>query len=208
MHYLLKLPPTPWLATILFVLSVAFCGRKAWGIWRQIQQKSLGLRGERTVGQMLESLRAKGYHVFHDISEDGYNIDHVIIGPGGVFAIETKTRSKPVRRRPCIIFDGQTLTIDGHTPDRDPIVQAKAAASRVRDILKQNTGQETWVTPVVLFPGWFVKNTCRTAEVVVANEKWFLESCARHQGDAIQDEDKLKLLATGMERYLRAKRDM
>jgi hypothetical protein len=25
----------------------------------------------------------------------GFNVDHILIGPGGVFAIETKTRTKP-----------------------------------------------------------------------------------------------------------------
>ena len=44
---------------------------------------------------MLEDLRAQGYAVFHDIPGDGFNVDHALIGPAGIFAIETKTRAKP-----------------------------------------------------------------------------------------------------------------
>jgi len=33
----------------------------------------------------------------HDVPGDGYNIDHVVVGRNGVFAIETKSRSKPLK---------------------------------------------------------------------------------------------------------------
>ena len=37
--------------------------------------------------------------VYHDIQADQFNIDHVVVGPSGVFAVETKV--------PCEIMDGQ-----------------------------------------------------------------------------------------------------
>ena len=40
-------------------------------------------------------------------------IDHVIIGPAGIFTIETKTWSKPVRGEARIVFDGEKLTAGG-----------------------------------------------------------------------------------------------
>jgi len=31
-----------------------------------------------------------GYHVYHDFPAERFNIDHVVVGPAGAFAIETK----------------------------------------------------------------------------------------------------------------------
>jgi hypothetical protein len=52
-----------------------------------------GIEGEKAVGQFLERLREQRYQVFHDLVGDGFNVDHVLIGPAGVFTIETKTSS-------------------------------------------------------------------------------------------------------------------
>ncbi len=54
-----------------------------------------GWRGECLVGEMLTELLKDGCFVFHDVPGDGkWNIDHVVIAPTGVFAVETKTRRK------------------------------------------------------------------------------------------------------------------
>ena len=36
----------------------------------------------------------QGFHVYHDFPAEGFNIDHIVVGAKGVFAVETKTRSK------------------------------------------------------------------------------------------------------------------
>jgi hypothetical protein len=52
-----------------------------------------GAEGEEAVGAILESLAAEGWHVIHDVSFGRGNIDHVVVGPGGVFAVETKSHA-------------------------------------------------------------------------------------------------------------------
>lgn len=59
-----------------------------------IRRKRLGWEGELATGEQLNRLYAQGYDVFHDIDGGGFNIDHVAVGPAGVFAIETKARVK------------------------------------------------------------------------------------------------------------------
>lgn len=53
----------------------------------------VGAQGEREVGKRLDRLRSKGWRVLHSIpvGTHGSDIDHLVIGPGGVFAINTKT---------------------------------------------------------------------------------------------------------------------
>ena len=56
------------------------------GAWSQ------GAEGEELVGEILESLVADGWQVIHDISFGRGNIDHVVVGPGGLYCISTKSQ--------------------------------------------------------------------------------------------------------------------
>lgn len=50
-----------------------------------------GAEGEESVGTVLEGLETQGWYAVHDVSLGRGNVDHVAIGPGGIFAIETKS---------------------------------------------------------------------------------------------------------------------
>ena len=53
---------------------------------------SRGATGEEAVGAVLAELEATGqWHAVHDISSGRGNIDHVLIGPAGIFTLETKS---------------------------------------------------------------------------------------------------------------------
>jgi hypothetical protein len=49
------------------------------------------------VGSLLEELSEAGWQVIHDVSLGRGNVDHILIGPGGVFTVETKSHPGPVR---------------------------------------------------------------------------------------------------------------
>jgi hypothetical protein len=51
-----------------------------------------GAVGEEEVGALLEKLREEGWQAIHDVvvGERG-NVDHILVGPGGIFTIETKS---------------------------------------------------------------------------------------------------------------------
>ena len=72
---------------------------------------SLGYDAELAVGQELNSMLRDGYWIFHDVPAENYNIDHVLVGPAGVFAIETKGRSKLKQKNGKaeykVIYDGK-----------------------------------------------------------------------------------------------------
>jgi hypothetical protein len=50
-----------------------------------------GAEGEELVGEVLRGLEPQGWLAVHDVSLGRGNVDHVAIGPGGIFAIETKS---------------------------------------------------------------------------------------------------------------------
>jgi hypothetical protein len=117
---------SPRLFTFVAAVAVAACTWRFVRIRPRMRQLRQGIAGEKAVGQFLERLRQDGYEVFHDVTAEGFNIDHVLVGPAGIFTVETKTWSKPERGDVKVAYDGTRLTANGLEPDRDPVVQAKA----------------------------------------------------------------------------------
>lgn len=170
LRYFFPLPPQPWLISFMAVLAVFYAGWKIWRLFpiaRQLRQAS---EGEKAVGQFLEHLRGDGYSVFHDVLGEGFNVDHILIGPAGLFTVETKTISKPVRGQPKITFDGASILVNGMEPDRNPVIQAKAQASWLKGVLSESTGKQFPVRPVVVYPGWFIEQSPGSTR-----ELWVLE---------------------------------
>jgi hypothetical protein len=64
-----------------------------------VDRHDRGATGEEQVGGLLEGLREEGWCVIHDASFGHGNIDHIAIGPGGLFTVETKSHPGPVRVR-------------------------------------------------------------------------------------------------------------
>jgi len=134
--------PLPGLVAL--VLALAFCLWTWWKGLNHVERFFKGARGEEKVSGILESLPT-GYHVFNDFAVGGRSrIDHVVVGPGGVFAIETKFWSGQVT-----VEDGHIL-LDGRLPSRSPLDQAVKEAAAVRATLAR-AGWEGSVTPVLAF---------------------------------------------------------
>jgi hypothetical protein len=104
-----------------------------------------GARGEESVAVLLAGL-PRGYHVFHDFACGGRGgIDHVVVGPGGLFAVETKCWSGRVT------FEGGGLRVDGAEPTRPPVRQARASARALARFLERPLGRAPDCVPVVCF---------------------------------------------------------
>ena len=61
-----------------------------------VERHDRGAAGEEKVGSLLELLGG-GWRVIHDVSLGRGNVDHIVIGPPGVFTVETKSHPGPVR---------------------------------------------------------------------------------------------------------------
>jgi hypothetical protein len=64
-----------------------------------VERLDQGAAGEELVGRLLDELSVSGWHVMHDAQLGTGNVDHVAVGPPGLFTFETKSSPKPVRVR-------------------------------------------------------------------------------------------------------------
>jgi len=183
-----KAPPLPIPYSILAVILIFIATFKFVVIKRRIADLKLGGEGELVVGQLLEDTRKHGYRVFHDIVGKDHNIDHVLVGPGGIFSIETKSVSKPRRGKTEIHFDGEKVLINGIQPEKDPIVQCKAEARELRNLIGDLTGRKFAVQPILVYPGWFVHPCENEKEVWVRNELKIFETL-KSQRPTLSPED-------------------
>jgi hypothetical protein len=200
-----KSPPKPILMSVIavFVLIVSFWKfREALG---QAKRLNRGREGEKAIGQFLEINRPIGAQVFHDIPGDGFNLDHVIIHNSGVYVIETKTLSKPDKGQTVLEFDGHQVLKNGFELDRDPVVQVKAGANWIKQLMKKSTGRDIPVKPVVLFPGWYIqpKAGAKGSEVWVLNEKALFKFIDKRP--AIMKEEDVYLCSFHLGQYIRSK---
>lgn len=156
-------------AAIIYIRSA----RKLFILQRNLWNHRLGFAGERVVGEALNQLLVDGFHVFHDLPFEGFNIDHVIVGSSGVYAVETKTRRKPSDLKgpgkARVIFDGQCLEYPKGR-DTHGLEQASRNAETLSKWLTKATGEPTPVNPILILPGWFVVRKAPGA-VTVLNEK-------------------------------------
>jgi len=187
------------------VMAVVVTLLAAWRI-RVLREKlrllKLGRDGERFVGQFLEGLRRSGAHVFHDVVAEGFNIDHVIVAPQGVFAIETKTWMKRRGAHVLTTQDGHLLR-NGQRLSPNPIDQACGSSDWISDRLSASTGRQIKAWPVVLFPGWFVEQDAATKQRAwVLNEKG-LEAFLRNAKRRLPD-DEVSMIATHLGLLIRA----
>lgn len=194
--------PVPWLMTTFALAAVVFAAWRFNFLRPRLHSLRLAAEGERAVGQFLEALRARGYRVFHDIVGTGFNVDHVLIGPAGVFTVETKTWSKPRRGGARVVFDGARLAIGGREPDNRVAVQALAQARWLRELLAESTGKRMPVRPVVLFPGWFVEQ-----RPGATRELWVLEPKALpaflDEAPQVLSPEEVALASTHLSRMIR-----
>jgi hypothetical protein len=106
----------------------------------------VGAGGEETVGAKLDKLREHGWHVLHavPVGNKGSDIDHVVIGWGGVFTLNTKTH--PGKR---IWVSSRQVRVDGHPVPY--LRNSRYEAERSARLLTAAAGFPVFVRPALVF---------------------------------------------------------
>ena len=157
-------------ALILFVFGL----RGFFRHWSARQKARDGLLAERVTGMQLNRLVAQGCIVMHDVPCEGFNLDHVVIAPRGVYAVETKSFRRPKGsggrddQTHRVGYDGRTLRFPDFATSA-PIEQAQQQAHWLQRRLRDALQRDFPVIAAVALPGWFVDRDeiGKRAEIVV-----------------------------------------
>lgn len=196
-----QIKPSPLVYSLLAFVAVLFAVFRSRMYLVAMRRVKLGLDGEVAVGQYLENLREDGYRILHDVVGKDFNIDHVLIGPAGVFTVETKTYRKPKRGDAIIEVRSDELTLNGQPLPRNPIRQCKAQAHWLREYLRE-CGINIDVLPVVVFPGWFVRPHQHTQVGMWVLEPKALPGFLRHETNRLTAQQ-IASINSALSRYVR-----
>ena len=109
-----------------------------------------GYEGERVIGELLGKELSDKFHVFNDVRFPGKvaNIDHIVVGPSGIFVLNTKNWRGTV----AWDEDGTTLLLNGEPEKKGAANAVLADAIDVHDKLKTLTNREFFIKPILVFP--------------------------------------------------------
>lgn len=189
---------TTFALVINVVLTFAVLGFISYRLWKVIARRRtlhLALDGEMAIGQELNQLMLKGYAVYHDFPAEHFNIDHIVVAPAGVFAVETKARPKPItgegKADAKVVYDGTSLRF-GSWENREFLEQATRQAKWLGQWLSSAVGESVAVKPVLALPGWFIDRVARGPVQVISG---------RDAGNLIRPDD-VVLSATMIQRIV------
>lgn len=106
----------------------------------------VGATGERAVARKLDALTQRGWHVLHSIDTGAGDIDHLAIGPHGVYVINTKHHGAG-----RIVVTDKAITVNGYRQTYAADVSREAALARAA--LSAAWGHPVHVTPLIVVHG-------------------------------------------------------
>ena len=114
----------------------------------ELKTKKKQREAEVQVQEFLTKSLTEDYQVFSNIFTGYGDVDALVIGPTGVYAIEVKSNSGIVAE------NGKTslTVIGGEKPRKDYRRQVIGSANMIKKLLDNATGLKTFVSPVLVFP--------------------------------------------------------
>jgi hypothetical protein len=167
-----------WTFVFLCIGAIAVLGLTTWFTIQALLfgRRALASRqrflGKRMVHVALQELVADQHMVVPDLILDGEPLDHMVIGPSGVFLLEIQTVMQ--NRSPFESGDAFKATFDGRSMvfrrshQNGPLDALRRKATRMAEWLFDQVGEEVSVKPILVVPGWRLER-CGQGMVRVAN---------------------------------------
>jgi hypothetical protein len=167
--------PVAWLAGLLAGAFIAI-----WIAFREMPPRYVehwrdGAEGERKTERALKPLERAGWHVSHDVQNGRGNYDHIVVGPSGVYLLDSKNLQGIVDIR-----DGVPHLARRHDPDSNVVFKriqshTLAAAAGLKEEIQARTGHRTWVQAVVVFWSEFPEGFAESDRCVFISGPWLCD---------------------------------
>jgi Nuclease-related domain len=207
-RYLYKTEINPILVQIVMLagagLGVYFLVRIL-KLIRERRMARLGYEDEIVVGRELDRLVLEGNHVYHDFPAEDANIDHIVVGRSGIFAVATGARLKKaaaVKRidDATVEYNGKILMFP-NGDDYNTIAHAERQAAWISEWISSAVGQQIAARAIVALPGWFVKRTSPDG-ISVVNPNQF-PSLFRHIKPRVLSDEMITQIVSQIEQKCR-----
>ena len=135
---------------LFYVVSIKSLEEAGLKLKKRISHADTGAKAEQAVAEALHEL-PDDYYVFHDLEFPGFNIDHVVLGPNGIFLVETKSQTGNITQ------EHDVLLRNGRKFFKDFLKQCWSQAYSLRDHLgAERLGGQT-IMPILCFSRGFVQ---------------------------------------------------
>jgi hypothetical protein len=151
--------------------------------WRQVRF----LRDANiAVGHSLQQTATGHGRVYHDVPTSAGVVDHVIVGRGGIYAVNVVAH-RALRRETVALSDHELcFKPDGHTiPLADIAAKTTKLEQELRDLLKNAVR----VRSVIAVPGWRAESQSNEGHLVVNERTLPMLRGWRDEADYLMDED-------------------
>jgi len=147
-----------------------------------------GAFGEEESAKKLRTLEREGWVVLHDLANGATNFDHVVLGPNGVFCLNSKWSSYRLEETDAGRLIGRHEYDDDLTIDVDATLRrARAEAAAVSKQIQDRCGHKLWVRPVVVWWGQVANGGRLIDGVGVVESKNLVDRLRDQKGEPIRD---------------------
>ena len=139
---LLVLMANPLWGGVVLLFDVVVVASALFATPNSITAWQTGAQGELRTGRLLEPLEGEGFRILHDRKIPGSraaNIDHIVIGPPGIFVVETKSL-------------GGSLQIRGN----DVFVAGRRKTKMIDEVKREALAVQTAFADEIAAHGWTV----------------------------------------------------
>ncbi len=135
-----------WLVSLFLALVAAYEVHVLLGLWQARRRAARCLGAHIATGQRLEYVAARGNYLFHSVTAGDGCIDHVVLGPNGIYAVHVL--DEPVRGdRRARLEDGSVVFGDG---ERHPLAGWRQLVTRLARDLESVLGHALTIRSVIV----------------------------------------------------------
>lgn len=138
------------------------------------------------IGHQLHRMASGTTRVYHDVATDAGFVDHVVVGPSGVYAINVVAHR--ARKNGNVRLDGNTL----YFADSDtglPITDIAEKSARLEKEFRQLLGHKVRVRSVIAAPGWEIGEQASELHLLVNERNIAMLRGWRDNSDHLMNDD-------------------
>lgn len=135
---------------VFYFVSIKSLEQAGLKLKKRISDADTGAKAEQAVAEALQEL-PDDYYVFHDLEFPGFNIDHVVLGPNGIFLVETKSQKGKITQEHGVLLR------NGRKFFKDFLNQCWSQTYSLRDHLGAERLGGLSIKPILCFSRGFVE---------------------------------------------------